>query len=84
METSFDKCKNSGMKPFYMSLNLFVWLIKTGFHDKKEKSKVVIPWFALFFIVAIGFNSLGLLEEKYQPGKCHNSIYNENNRDKYN
>lgn len=38
-------------------------MIKTGFHTKKEKSKVVIPWFALFFIVAIGFNSLELLEK---------------------
>ncbi len=47
--------------PFLILLSF--WLIKMGFHDKKEKSKIVIPWFALFFIVAIGFNSLGLLEE---------------------
>ena len=47
--------------PFLIVLSF--WLIKTGFHTKKEKSKVVIPWFALFFIVAIGFNSLELLEK---------------------
>lgn len=39
------------------------WLIKTNFHTKKEKSKIVIPWFAIFFIIVIGFNSLELLEE---------------------
>lgn len=43
---------------------LFVYLIKTGFHqNKKGKSKVVIPWFALAFILAIVFNSFGFLSQ---------------------
>lgn len=47
--------------PFLIVLSF--WLIKTNFHTKKEKSKIVIPWFAIFFIIVIGFNSLELLEE---------------------
>ena len=31
METSIDKFKNSGIKPFYLSLILFVWLIVIGY-----------------------------------------------------
>ena len=42
---------------------LSLWLIKTNFHTKKEKSKIVIPWFAIFFIMVVGFNSLGILEK---------------------
>ena len=47
--------------PFLILLSL--WLIKTNFHTKKEKSKIVIPWFAIFFIIVVGFNSLGILEK---------------------
>ncbi|WP_151948510.1 YeiH family protein [Aliarcobacter butzleri] len=47
--------------PFLILLSL--WLIKTNFHTKKEKSKIVIPWFAIFFILVVGFNSFELLEE---------------------
>lgn len=47
--------------PFLILLSL--WLIKTNFHTKKEKSKIVIPWFAIFFIMVVGFNSLGILEK---------------------
>ncbi|BAK73536.1 YeiH family protein [Arcobacter sp. L] len=47
--------------PFLILLSF--WLIKTNFHTKKEKSRIVIPWFAIFFIVVVGFNSLELLEE---------------------
>jgi uncharacterized integral membrane protein (TIGR00698 family) len=45
--------------PFLILLSL--WLIKTGFHNKHEKTKVVIPWFAVMFIVVVGFNSFGFL-----------------------
>lgn len=47
--------------PFLILLSL--WLIKTGFHNKNQKSKVVIPWFAIFFIMVVGFNSLEILEK---------------------
>ncbi len=30
---------------------------------QKEKARITIPWFAIFFLVVIGFNSLGLLPE---------------------
>src|SRR5574344_1861036 len=40
--------------PFLILLSL--WLIKTNFHTKQEKSKIVIPWFAIFFIIVVGFN----------------------------
>jgi len=32
METSFNKFKNIGMKPFYLSLILFVWLTIVGYY----------------------------------------------------
>ena len=52
--------------PFLILLSF--WLIKTGFHKNSEKtaekSKVIIPWFAVFFIVVVGFNSFGFLEAK--------------------
>jgi uncharacterized integral membrane protein (TIGR00698 family) len=47
--------------PFLILLSL--WLIKTQFHNKNEKSKVIIPWFAVMFIVVVGFNSFGLLSQ---------------------
>ncbi|QKF59174.1 YeiH family protein [Aliarcobacter lanthieri] len=47
--------------PFLIFLSL--WLLKINFHNKKEKSKIVIPWFAIFFILLIGFNSLDLLDK---------------------
>ncbi|MDD2894387.1 MAG: YeiH family protein [Aliarcobacter sp.] len=47
--------------PFLILLSL--WLIKTGFHSKNEKTKVVIPWFAVMFIVVVGFNTFGFLSE---------------------
>ncbi len=30
---------------------------------QKEKARITIPWFAILFLVVIGFNSLGLLPE---------------------
>ena len=31
METSIDKFKNSGIKPFYLSFILFIWLMIVGY-----------------------------------------------------
>ncbi|MFV7791414.1 putative sulfate exporter family transporter, partial [Aliarcobacter lanthieri] len=47
--------------PFLIVLSIF--LIKSGFHNKKEKSKVVIPWFAIFFIVVVALNSFEFLNK---------------------
>ncbi|MDD3054968.1 MAG: YeiH family protein [Aliarcobacter sp.] len=47
--------------PFLILLSL--WLIKTGFHSSNKKTKVVIPWFALVFIVVVCFNSFEFLEK---------------------
>jgi uncharacterized integral membrane protein (TIGR00698 family) len=47
--------------PFLILLSFY--LIKTGFHNKKEKSKVVIPWFAVIFIFVVLFNSFGFLSQ---------------------
>jgi len=47
--------------PFLLILGF--WLAKTGKSKlaKGEKAKITIPWFAIFFIVMAGFNSLNLL-----------------------
>lgn len=46
--------------PFLLVLGF--WLAKTSKNTaKKSKTKIVIPWFALFFMVVAGFNSLNLL-----------------------
>ena len=47
--------------PFLILLSF--WLIKTGFHSNNEKVKVVIPWFAVIFILVVGFNSFGFLAQ---------------------
>ncbi|AXX89972.1 hypothetical protein CKA55_03720 [Arcobacter suis] len=47
--------------PFLILLSF--WLIKTGFHNKNEKTKLIIPWFAVMFILVAGFNSFGFLSE---------------------
>ena len=46
--------------PFLLVLGF--WLAKTSkYVVKKSKTKIVIPWFAVFFMVVAGFNSLDLL-----------------------
>ena len=46
--------------PFLLVLGF--WLAKTGKNaTNREKTKIVIPWFAVFFMVVAGFNSLNLL-----------------------
>lgn len=47
--------------PFLILLPFF--LIKTNSNIKKDRAKIVVPWFAIFFIVVVGFNSFGLLEK---------------------
>lgn len=47
--------------PFLLLLSLF--LIKSS-DTKQEKAKIMIPWFAIFFILVIAFNSFGLVQEK--------------------
>ena len=56
--------------PFLILLSL--WLVKSGFSHKGEKSKVMIPWFAVLFLVVVGFNSLELLS--YQTLQTINEI----------
>ncbi len=45
--------------PMLLILGLF--LSKLGNHNSKDAKKLVIPWFAILFIVVAGFNSLHLL-----------------------
>ncbi len=46
--------------PFLLVLGF--WLAKTSKNVvNKQKAKIVIPWFAVFFMVVAGFNSLSLL-----------------------
>ncbi|WP_297433989.1 YeiH family protein [Sulfurimonas sp.] len=46
--------------PFLLVLGF--WLAKTSKDvSNKQKAKIVIPWFAVFFMVVAGFNSLNLL-----------------------
>ncbi len=54
--------------PFLLILGF--WLAKTGKSklEKGEKAKITIPWFAIFFIVMAGFNSLNLLPHPLVSG----------------
>ncbi len=47
------------LAPFLIVLSIF--LFKSS--DKKSKSKITIPWFAVFFILVAGFNSFGFIED---------------------
>lgn len=38
-----------------------------GNQEGVEKTKITIPWFAIIFLVVIGFNSLGILPESVVP-----------------
>ncbi len=46
------------LAPFLVALAFF---LSRGAEGGKEKSKIMIPWFAVYFLVAVGFNSLNLL-----------------------
>lgn len=50
------------LAPFLVILGF--WLVRTTQHvAHKQKSKITIPWFAVFFIVVAGFNSFNLLPQ---------------------
>ena len=50
------------LAPFLVILGF--WLVRTTQHvAKKQKSKITIPWFAVFFIVVAGFNSFNFLPQ---------------------
>ena len=50
------------LAPFLVFLG--VWLLQSSQGiAKKQKNKIMIPWFAVWFIVVAGFNSLGLLPQ---------------------
>jgi len=46
------------LAPFLLGLAFFI--SRTG-QSSGEKAKIMIPWFAVYFLVAVGFNSLNLL-----------------------
>lgn len=48
------------LAPFLILLS--IWILKTSISkNNSEKSKITIPWFAVFFIFVVGFNSFDLL-----------------------
>ena len=51
------------LAPFLIVLS--IWLLKTAVNstidNKDKKAKIIIPWFALMFIVVVAFNSFDLL-----------------------
>ena len=51
------------LAPFLIILS--IWLLKTAVNstidNKDTKAKIIIPWFALMFIVVVAFNSFDLL-----------------------
>ncbi len=50
------------LAPFLVLLSL--WLARSAASGiKGEKTKIVIPWFAVLFIAVVGFNSLNLLPQ---------------------
>ena len=47
--------------PVLLILTYFVAKDVAGRKDREAKGKITIPWFAILFLVVIGFNSLNLL-----------------------
>lgn len=58
------------LAPFLIVLSF--WMIKSGLNNVKsstdKKSKIIIPWFAVIFILVVGFNSLDLLSNQIIQG----------------
>jgi len=52
--------------PFLLILGY--WLSKTRARTSNEKTKITVPWFAVFFIVVAGFNSFNLLPSSIVVG----------------
>jgi uncharacterized integral membrane protein (TIGR00698 family) len=46
------------LAPFLVALAFF---LSRGTQKSTEKSKIMIPWFAVYFLIVVGFNSLNLL-----------------------
>ena len=49
--------------PVLLILTYFVAKDVAGRKDREAKGKITIPWFAILFLVVIGFNSLNLLPD---------------------
>jgi len=50
--------------PMLIVLGLYLaWAAKKEGNERTEKTKLVIPWFAVYFIMVAGFNSLHLIPE---------------------
>ena len=49
--------------PLLIILGIYLSMSVQEVEGKKEKVKLVIPWFAVYFIGMAGFNSLGLVPE---------------------
>ena len=47
------------LAPFLLVIALFV----TGKSNGGEKTKIMIPWFAVYFLLVVGFNSLQLVPQ---------------------
>jgi uncharacterized integral membrane protein (TIGR00698 family) len=47
------------LAPFLLILSF--WLLKTTVSANKNKTKIIIPWFAVLFIFVVGFNSFDFL-----------------------
>lgn len=58
------------LAPFLIILSF--WILRTGLNtvnnNTNEKSKIVIPWFAVMFILVVGFNSFDLLSSQIVIG----------------
>lgn len=50
------------LAPFLIILSVFI--IKTGISNSDEKKKITIPWFAVMFILVVGFNSFDFIAQK--------------------
>ncbi len=50
--------------PMLIVLGLYLaWDARKGGEERNEKTKLVIPWFAVYFIMVAGFNSLQLIPQ---------------------
>lgn len=49
------------LAPFLLILSVWLFRTSTASKEKGKLSDITIPWFAIFFIVVVGFNSLDLL-----------------------
>jgi uncharacterized integral membrane protein (TIGR00698 family) len=50
------------LAPFLIILSIYI--MKSGIRKSDEKKKITIPWFAVIFILVVGFNSFNFISEK--------------------